>query len=117
LSANQAEFALEDTSVSGDYAVQRWSHGAERVVITVRETASNAEAVAALAAIPHSLAGPGPQASLPAGVAANGFMYSGYGRSGRATLYFVIDSRIVNVSGPSEAIAVSFAREAAEHLR
>ena len=116
LAAQQPEFTTEHEFVSEDYVVQRWAHGAERVVITMRDKPSYAEAVEALNVIPGTLAGSTAPTPLPSGLAADGFMYVRYGRGGTSTLYFVKGKLIVNISGPSEQIAVWFAFKVAEHL-
>ena len=116
LESQQPEFAVEREFVSEDSVIQRWAHGAERVVITLHDKPSYADAVEALNVIPGRLAGSAHPEPLPPGLAAHGFIYVRHGRDGTPTLYFVKGKRVVKVSGPSEQIAVWFAFKVAEHL-
>jgi hypothetical protein len=66
--------------------------------------------------IPGLLATSAAPQPLPSGLATDGFMLVRYGRDGTSTLYFVKGKLLVNISGPSEQIAVWFAFKVAEHL-
>jgi hypothetical protein len=112
----ESGWELEHRVVRGDELTHRWKHGHEDLVIAIDRAATVEEATSRLDAVPRQLSvSARPQHRTDIGDAA--LMYSRYGPTGSAVIYFRKRTMFIKVSGPSENITVRFARLVANEIR
>jgi hypothetical protein len=113
--AQELGWAIEDPEAKDDELLHRWKHGDEDLVITIERVSTVEEVTSVLDAVPKQLSGSAmPQERTDIGDAA--LMYSRYGPTGSAVIYFRKRTMFVKVSGPSESITVRFAQLVANKI-
>ena len=113
--AQEPGWTLEDPVARGDELTHRWKHGYEEVVIRIDRVASVEAATSALDAVPRQLSvSAEPQPRTDIGDSA--LLYSRYGPTGSAVIYFRKRTMFIKVNGPSENITVRFAKLVANEI-